>query len=89
MKLIYTSNNSAGRWWLTHHDWTALERNGWKIRWLDPKYLGPPAHNAYINVKDEAESKELIKRFEEITGQQSNEIGCECCGRPHIFYLQP
>jgi len=31
--VIYSSNNSGGRWWLTDEDWKALEAAGWIVEW--------------------------------------------------------
>jgi hypothetical protein len=33
MKIIYSSNNSGGRWWLKDDDWYALEAAGWIVNW--------------------------------------------------------
>lgn len=33
MKVIYTSNNSGGSWWLEDKDWLNLEKAGWFVEW--------------------------------------------------------
>ena len=95
MKLIqYSSNNSGGDWWLTDEDWYKLEEAGWDVEWYKDKteessyykngrFLGALATYA----SKEFESIEAAtEEWEMITGQDSNEIGCPCCGEPHSFY---
>lgn len=32
-RVIYTSNNSGGHWWLEDEDWIALADAGWSVHW--------------------------------------------------------
>lgn len=92
----YSSNNSGGSWWLDDKDWKALEDAGWAVEWLkdDPFYrkygvdedgrwlgaLAKRAHKAFHSLN------EGIAEWERITGEWSEDEGCECCGQPHYFY---
>lgn len=94
----YDSNNSGGGWWLTDEDWLALEAAGWEVRWYknDPffmrfvdefgvpreRFLGALAGSA---IRRGLSKSDVIAEFEQITGQNSDAIGCECCGPPHRF----
>jgi hypothetical protein len=80
MIIEYDSNNSGGDWWLTDEDWKNLEKGGWKVEWEE--FLGAKAHKASLECRS---LKEAIKSFEKITGQDTEEEGCECCGPPHYF----
>lgn len=48
------------------------------------KWLGSYAHEAYIDT--DCTMKEVIDKWESITGQNSEDQGCRCCGEPHNFY---
>lgn len=94
----YSSNNSGGGWWLDDKDWKALEDAGWTVEWerdnpfrkqvngLDAdgeRFLGAlatRAHKAFHSLN------EGIAEWERITGEWSEDEGCECCGQPHYFY---
>lgn len=81
--LFYTSNNSGGDWWLSDRDWVALEKAGWHIYWrLSGRWLGALATQAAKHFEYE---KVGIAEFEAITKQDSKELGCNCCGKPHYF----
>lgn len=80
MKVTYSSNNSGGSWWLNDEQWRALEKAGWK---LSRPSLGAIATDAE---KEFNSIREAIDEFESITGENSYEEGCECCGPPHSFY---
>ena len=95
MIVEYSSNNSGGGWWLTDANWYDLEKVGWKVHWLkdetieifkpdsEGRWLGALATKAH---KDFPSVKDAIKEFEEITGQNVADEGCNCCGPPHTFY---
>jgi hypothetical protein len=94
----YSSNNSGGDWWLDDKDWHALEAAGWKVEWFkddkdlqfidgDKRFLGALATYAS---KEFPYLEDGIKEWEQITGQDAEDKGCECCGQPHYFYqVQP
>jgi len=53
------------------------------------RWLGALATSAHLDVeaKDEQQARDYaVNNFEEITGEDTEEEGCECCGRPHCFY---
>lgn len=97
VKVEYSSNNSGGSWWLTDEDWKALEEAGWKVDWVKDRkdqlfgggssgrWLGALATSASIEVEDPVEA---IRQFEQITGQDTSDEGCNCCGPPHSFYWE-
>lgn len=93
----YSSNNSGGSWWLSDEDWYALERAGWSVGWYanqepdrlgyrladdDGRFLGALASEA---TRTGLSMREAIAEWERVTGEQSNALGCECCGTPHSF----
>lgn len=98
--ITYSSNNSGGSWWLSDEDWINLENAGWKVRWgwfnsdysdrkfnsykeaEENRFLWALASEAEFNGTEE----EAIASFEDITWQDADEEGCNCCGRPHSFY---
>lgn len=84
MKITYSSNNSGGGWWLSTEDWLNLEKAGWLVDWRpEGEWLGAKATSASI----EANTMEnAIGLWERVTGQDSNDPGCSCCGQPHNFY---
>ena len=96
VKVEYSSNNSGGSWWLSDEDWYALERAGWDVRWRkdEPdeykmsseretgRFLGALATEA---TKEVERPEDAITDFEYVTGQSASDIGCNCCGPPHLF----
>ncbi len=89
MEIEYSSNNSGGQWWLKDEHWKALEDRGWTVKWVkkDPeettdRFMGALA--MYASKEFEA-VREALLEFEEITGAQVSEEGCNCCGPPHSF----
>lgn len=93
IKVEYSHNNSGGRWWLKDKDWEALEKAGWKVRWIakdkyamkDPdgkRFLGALAQEA---TRSGLSLEEAVAEWEKITGLESTDPGCSCCGQPHTF----
>lgn len=83
MLIEYDSNNSGGSWWLTDQDWKLLEDNGWKVAWHPGgRRNGSLARSAKGNFEDPGQA---MRRFEEITGADVTDDGCNCCGAPHSF----
>lgn len=83
MKIIYSSNNSGGYWWLGDKDWKALEKEGWTIEWRDKPFIGTLATRAS---KEFDNMNDAILEWERIVNQNADEEGCQCCGQPHEFY---
>lgn len=96
MIVEYSSNNSGGGWWLNDDDWKNLEKAGWKVNWKGESYseyvdsfekakrhLGALATTATFECNS---IEEAIANFENITGENADDVGCECCGQPHSFY---
>jgi hypothetical protein len=96
-KVEYTSNNSGGSWRLTDQNWLDLEKAGWVVEWnrdraakgdwfhvdADGRFLGALATSA---TREGLSMKQAIAEWEDITGQNSAELGCySCCGAPHSF----
>lgn len=88
----YTTNNSGGDWWLTDKNWLDLEAAGWTVEWVKGKehyqrwgatdrWLGALATEATVELPMHA----AIAEWELITGMDSEDEGCECCGEPHFF----
>lgn len=82
MKIEYRSNNSGGSWWLEEADWKALEAAGWDVEWIDGDWLGAPAKVATKDFECEADA---VGEWQDITKQNADEEGCNCCGQPHWF----
>lgn len=103
MRLEYSTNNSGGSWWLNDADWLALEAAGWDIEWYEDRedrkmldrmkpgqkqrFLGALAGGASKQVSTTNEANDAITEFERVTGQNVDDEGCNCCGRPHYFTL--
>lgn len=91
----YTTNNSGGGWWLSDSDWLDLEKAGWEVEWVaeDPyksKYLDPDGR--YLGaLATSAKRRGLSLRmataeWQDVTGEDPDSSGCNCCGQPHSFY---
>jgi hypothetical protein len=93
MDIEYFSNNSGGNWWLSDEDWYALEKAGWEVQWKkdDPHYKNQLHEGRWLGalateaIKRNTTYKEAVSEWETITGEDENDEGCPCCGRPHIF----
>lgn len=92
MYVEYSANNSGGGWWLTDENWLDLERAGWEVQWIkdDEYYKGDERHLgalATCAIKRDTTLGDAIHEWEHVTGQNSNSLGCSCCGTPHSFTL--
>lgn len=94
MYIEYSSNNSGGDWWLTDQNWKDLERAGWEVDWISDekdtvfndvggeRFLGALATRA----RRHGVSLRVAKaEFEDVTGEDPDAGGCDCCGQPHYF----
>jgi hypothetical protein len=73
MKVSYQHNNSGGVDWLNMRQVFALLENGWK-------------YNGFHSLAKEFPSElDAVRDFERITGEDTSEKGCPCCGMPHQF----
>ena len=54
----------------------------WKEMGEEDRWLGCLANHA---TKDFPSLQRAIKEFEDITGQDASDEGCNCCGAPHSF----
>jgi len=79
----YDSNNSGGSWWVSLDQWKALEKAGWEVDWRKEEWLGTMATRA---TKRGVTLRDAVKDWERITGLDSCDAGCPCCGQPHNFY---
>ena len=96
MIVEYNSNNSGGGWWLKDEDWQKLEDAGWTVDWFadqkDREYFRADSDGRWLGALATSAKKEFrsvrlaIKEWEEITGQDADDEGCNCCGQPHNFY---
>lgn len=85
VKLVYSSNNSGGSFWLKERDWKALEAAGWVlIERKSPLFLGQKYTEAYKMIEYD-EILKTIAEFFDVTGQNIFDFGCSCCGAPHSF----
>jgi hypothetical protein len=73
MNVHFSENNSGGSWWLDESQYNALAAAGWEV--------GDRSAKKKFNSLEEGE-----KEWEYLTGRNSNEGGCECCGRPYQFW---
>lgn len=80
-------------------DWYALEAAGWKVHWVkdEPAYydfLRADADGRWLGAlatvasKEDTTMKQAIAEFEDVTGQNSSDLGCSCCGTPHSFEFE-
>ena len=92
VRVEYVSNNSGGRWWLTDEHWHALAAAGWTVDWYKDKessifgkgerWLGALASRAR---KEFETPGDAVREFERLTGRDTTDDGCNCCGPPHSF----
>lgn len=75
----YRHNNSGGVDWMKTEDWENLQKAGWIV-----SATGARIHSAS---RPELSLQDAIAEWEEITGMNAAEDGCNCCGRPHDFTL--
>lgn len=93
----YSSNNSGGSFWLSDDDWRALEAAGWVVDWVKgstsgryssfaqgDRYMGALATQAK---RYGVGLRGAIMEFDDVTSQNSSDLGCSCCGTPHSFTL--
>lgn len=59
-----------------------MEAAGWKVEWRDERWLNALATAA---TREGLTVDEAIAEFEEVTGQNYGDLGCECCGPPHYI----
>lgn len=90
----YSSNNSGGSWWLTDQNWKDLEEAGWDVAWVreaedgifhskgEERWLGALATRA---TRRDVSLRVAMAEFEDVTGQDPEANGCDCCGQPHYF----
>lgn len=97
--LKYDSNNSGGTWWLSEKDWDALAEAGWTVHWGKRNYNDDPlTHDIPKNqakprlgalamsaAKAFETAQEGVAEWENLTGQNAEDLGCGCCGPPHSF----
>jgi hypothetical protein len=96
--LRYSSNNSGGSWWLSDDDWKALEKDGWDVEWCadtetlaatladeNGRFLGALAISATLSTNDPEDG---VESWETVTGEDSTDQGCGCCGSPHSFSFE-
>ena len=76
MIVTYMENNSGGNWWLDEKHYTKLADAGWHVNG------NKQASKSFDSIR------EAISDWEETTGLDSNERGCDCCGEPHYFYAE-
>lgn len=82
--VTYSSNNSGGVWWLTDQNWKDLEAAGWHVEWKEGgRWLGALATSA---TRKGLTLNQAVEEFDRVTGCDSNDEGCPCCGQPHSFY---
>jgi len=82
MKVEYSSNNSGGSFWLSAQNWKDLETAGWDVEWRGKPFLGQDAMAAS---RTGLSLGDAIREWESVTGEDSSELGCSCCGVPHSF----
>lgn len=95
----FSENNSGGSWWLKQKDYDALAAAGWDIdgRRLSVRDPAEPdcPRSATLMVTVQAETERracsiaeerAIESWEQATGYDSNEEGCNCCGPPYQIY---
>lgn len=98
MRVQFYENNSGGRRWLKEPQWAALRDAGWTLfvmEWRGKKVgddLTPErvemhdGHDAPYALSPEVKSvRSAIKQWEDLTEQESDEEGCNCCGNPYNF----
>lgn len=79
----YSHNNSGGFDWLNLAQWKKLEAAGWDIDWRDES---DHSQGAYGADKSFPTHKDAVDEWTYLTGENINDIGCECCGMPHAIY---
>jgi len=81
----YNEQNSGGRWRMKSLCWTSLRSAGWDVYSdASPKHAtkvfgSKLAEGAIVSAMDEWES---------LTGLDSSDPGCDCCGPPHAFMAE-
>lgn len=88
-KVEYYSNNSGGYDWLDYKQWRALLKAGWKLKDFDGPVTARQLKSARPKyaVKQFPSVSDAVLEFEELTGEDANAEGCNCCGPPHTFMV--
>lgn len=78
----FSENNSGGEWWLSADQYDKLKAAGWEGEGVIPgdRYGGRRM------VRRGLSRKMAIAEWEDVTGEDAYEVGCECCGAPYGFY---
>lgn len=85
--LDYKSNNSGGSWWLDDAAWKALDATVWNVDWLSDRWLGALAKSASVDLDQHGLTRDqAIAIWADATKALPDARGCDCCGRPHMFY---
>ncbi len=83
----FSENNSGGSWWLTDGDYRNLEEAGWKMGRVSSVGNHIAGASKVFTARDEHVAEATaIAEWESITGEDSEEIGCTCCGQPYSFW---
>lgn len=73
-------NNSGGSFWLTKADYDKLHAAGWVGEGITEDYF------AGRKIRREGVSRRVaLAEFQDITGWDPDEEGCNCCGQPFYF----
>lgn len=77
----FRENNSGGDFWLSAEDYDNLKAAGWEGEGVLPnRYEGRCLRRHGVSIR-------MAKaEFYDITGQDPDEEGCDCCGQPFPFY---
>lgn len=86
----FSANNSGGSWWLDADDWAALARAGWSV---DPhrSFVGDVptrATKSFESWSEDAALRTAKADWEAAVKQDPEAQGCDCCGRPHNFWVE-
>lgn len=79
-----SENNSGGRFWLKKEDYKRLREDGFKVY--------PEARGIVWETKARSEAAALAEakaKFNGATSTDADEEGCNCCGQPFYFDVEP
>jgi len=91
-RITFSENNSGGTWWLQQEHYDKLFAAGWHPGRTSYNGSVRGAHRIIVldaideGVANTTAYNMAVLEWEKLTGENSDDPGCSCCGAPYQFY---